>query len=413
MKGGWKTVSVGEVAKVNTGNSAPQDKELFSAGTHPFVRTSDVGKIRIGSIGNSADKLNEKGIKKLRLFSEGTILFPKSGASTFLNHRVILARDTYVSSHLATIKADNSHALDRYLLHYLTTIKAQDLIQDHKYPSLKISDIQGIEIPLPLLPEQKRIVAILDEAFEGIDRAVANAEKNLANARELFESYLNKVFTKKGDGWVETTLGDVAEVKGGKRLPKGYKPQLDQTKYPYIRVADFDNKGSVSLNDMRYISEDIHSKIKRYTISSDDVFITIVGATIGKSGIVPEELNGANLTENACKLVLKKNLSNKYVYYFTCTNSFYEQVGLNTRTSAQPKLALVRLKQIRLAIPPFNIQQSLAEECDKLSDDTEHLESIYQRKLTCLAELKQSLLQKAFSGELTANDTAINEEAVA
>ena len=110
---------------------------------------------------------------------------------------------------------------------------------------------------------------------------------------------------------------------------------------------------------------------------------------------------------------VKKNLSNKYVYYFTCTNSFYEQVGLNTRTSAQPKLALVRLKQIRLAIPPFNIQQSLAEECDKLSDDTEHLESIYQRKLTCLAELKQSLLQKAFSGELTANDTAINEEAVA
>jgi type I restriction enzyme S subunit len=152
---------------------------------------------------------------------------------------------------------------------------------------------------------------------------------------------------------------------------------------------------------IRYISEEVHNKIKRYTISSKDVFITIVGATIGKSGIVPKELNGANLTENACKLVLGSNMSNKFIYYFTITKTFYEQVGLNTRTAAQPKLALERLKTINLAIPPIDVQETLSAKFNTVWLETQRLDMIYQRKIASLDELKKSLLQKAFSGELT------------
>lgn len=182
MKAGWHLKSLGEVATVGAGNSAPQGEELFKGGTHPFFRTSDAGKIRFGDIYEATDNLNEQGIKGLRRFPQGTILFPKSGASTFLNHRVMLGVDGYVSSHLATIVADKSQVHERFLLYFLTTISAQDLVQDHAYPSLNLPIISGIQLPCPPLPEQQRIVTILDLAFEGIATATANAEKNHANA---------------------------------------------------------------------------------------------------------------------------------------------------------------------------------------------------------------------------------------
>ena len=294
---------------------------------------------------------------------------------------------------------------NRFLFYYLQTQsfmgKMESLQSGASYPAVNDTQVKGQSISYPPIPEQQGIVAILDQAFADIEKARANAEKNLKNARELFDSYLNRAFDENKTNWPIMDLGQIAEVKGGKRLPKGYRPTIEKTKYPYVRVADFDNKGSVNLVGMRYISEEVHNKIKRYTISSKDVFITIVGATIGKSGIVPKELNGANLTENACKLVLGSNMSNKFIYYFTITKTFYEQVGLNTRTAAQPKLALERLKTINLAIPPIDVQETLSAKFNTVWLETQRLDMIYQRKIASLDELKKSLLQKAFSGELT------------
>jgi type I restriction enzyme S subunit len=136
MKAGWKTKRLGDIAEISAGNPAPQDELLFKDGTYPFFRTADAGRIRFGDIYESADYLNEAGVKKLRRFPKGTILFPKSGASTFLNHRVMLGKEGFVASHLATIIADETQADNRFLLYFLSTIAAQDLVQDHAYPSL-------------------------------------------------------------------------------------------------------------------------------------------------------------------------------------------------------------------------------------------------------------------------------------
>ena len=216
MKAGWKIKCLGDVAKVSAGNSAPQDKSLFKDGVYPFFRTADAGRVRFGEIHKSADYLNDKGIKGLRRYPRGTILFPKSGASTFLNHRVMLGVEGCVSSHLATIIADTTQIEPRFLLYFLSTVAAQDLIQDHAYPSLNLPTIEGIRIQSPSLPEQQRIVHILDEAFEGIATAKANAEKNLQNARAIFESYLHSVFTKKNKDWIDKPLGEVCEYLNGK-----------------------------------------------------------------------------------------------------------------------------------------------------------------------------------------------------
>ena len=115
----------------------------------------------------------------------------------------------------------------------------------------KLKEI-SVHFPKSLL-EQQRIVRILNEAFDGIDTAKNNAEKNLKNVRSLFESYLQSVFTQRGEGWVVKMLGDIAQVKGGKRVPKGCKLLIEPTKFPYLRVTDFNDSGSIDMIDFPFI----------------------------------------------------------------------------------------------------------------------------------------------------------------
>lgn len=154
-----------EVAKVTSGNSAPQGDEYFTGGEAFFIRTSDVGAVHLSdNFVGSADKVNAKALAELRLelFPSGTILFPKSGASTFLNHRVVMGAPAYVSSHLACIICDESKALPKFVYHLLCRVDARDITPDQAYPSLRLSEIGAIQIPLPPLEVQKEIVAEIE-----------------------------------------------------------------------------------------------------------------------------------------------------------------------------------------------------------------------------------------------------------
>jgi type I restriction enzyme S subunit len=166
-----------------------------------------------------------------------------------------------------------------------------------------------------------------------------------------------------------------------------------------LRVADFSEKGTIDTRDLRYVTRDVRDGIKNYIITTANLYISIAG-TIGKTGTLPKSLDGTLLTENACRLVFRPDISNRFVYHFTTTPSFTKQAGLNTRTAAQPKLALSRLATIELKVPPLAEQEKRAQEFDCLGESTQWLESLYTRKLTALDELKQSLLQQAFAGEL-------------
>lgn len=292
---------------------------------------------------------------------------------------------------------EQQHEL-RFLYYLLTTLDLPQLAKGVK-PGINRNEVYSQVAKIPPLSEQQRIVSILDEAFEGIATAKANAEKNLQNARALFESELESVFTQRGQGWEEKTLGDIARVKGGKRVPKGYKLLVKPTENPYLRVTDFNDCGSINMSDLRYVNAEVYRAIKNYVIYSTDLYISIAG-TIGKTGIIPEELDGANLTENACRMVFQPGVSNRFVYYFTLTSDFVEQAGLNTRTAAQPKLALSRLSTIRLGIPSLAVQERLASEFDTLREESQRLRSIYQQKLVALEALTKSLLHQAFSGNL-------------
>lgn len=402
MKAGWQKTTLGSVAQVGAGNSAPQGDDFFAGGSYPFFRTSDAGRVRFGDIAESSDYLNDDGIKGLRKFPAGTILFPKSGASTFLNHRVMMAVDGYVSSHLATIVGDETKAFRRYLLYFLRTVSAQDLVQDHAYPSLNLPLIAGIPIALPPLPEQRRIVAILDQAFDGIASAQAQAEQNLQNARAVFESHLQAVFTERGEGWMERPLSELCDIKHGYAFEGEFFS--NEGAYVLLTPGNFFEKGGYRDRGekQKYYTGEIP---RDYVLKEGDLLVAMTEQAAGLLGspiLIPEAERF--LHNQRLGLVTAKPgvaWTNEFFFHVFNTQNVRKEIhdsasGVKVRHTSPTKIG-----QVVVAFPTsITAQKRIVATLTSLSEETQRLESLYQRKLAALDDLKKSLLHQAFSGAL-------------
>ena len=397
MKAGWKTVKLGDIALVGAGNSAPQDDADFSTDGPYFVRTSDVGEVKFGTVNSSNDRLSSKGAKGMRLWKEGTILIPKSGASTFVNHRVILGLDAHVSSHLATIQAEPTRCDARYLLYYLSTVKAQDLIQDQSYPSLKLPEIAGIEIPLPPLAEQKRIVALLDEAFAGLDEAKAKVEANHRDSEGLYKSYLQSVFKEGGRKWLEVKLDEVCEFQNGFAFKSNtFRPSGT----PVIRISNIQDGIIDTENRLVFVDpKDYRENLDRYRVAKGDLLIAMSGATTGKIGFNTTAAE-FYLNQRVGKFQPGKSLNKQFLYHFLSTK-VEENLSISAG-AAQPNLSTEQIKGFVLPLPPIEEQASVVVLMETLLAETRQLASLCQGKQVALAALKNSFLAQAFAGELTA-----------
>ena len=310
---------------------------------------------------------------------------------------MILDIDAYVSSHLATIKSMSKEVEDRYLWYFLQTIDAAKLVADSSYPSLNVKTIQSIPVLIPLLAEQQRIVAKLDAAFAEIDTAIKAVENCVESLEGFFENFLDtELFCLKNDFKVKR-VKDFGKAKGGKRLPKGVNFSPSKTSHPYLRIVDFSDGGDIDETNLKYIDNDVFSKISKYTITNKDVYIAIVGATIGKTGIIQSYLKGANLTENAAKIVLTGDCSAKYFYYCSRAKFFKQQVLKKARAAAQPKLALERLETIEVPVPNDSQQNILVEKFDNVSKEIESVKNLYLKKLSNFYNLKTSILASILS----------------
>jgi type I restriction enzyme S subunit len=392
----WKTVSLAEVANVGAGNSAPQEEYLFENGSHNFYRTSDVGRIRTGVISESSDKLNSKGIKGLKLHPVGTILFPKSGASTFLNHRVMLAKEGYVSSHLATIKAKSLLADDKFLLYFLTTIDAKNLVQDSNYPSLKTSTIEKIVFSLPPLSIQQKIAKRLDEIYAEIDKALVASEVNTKNAESLFQNYLTEVFDKNID-FKNYKLDDVVT-----RLTNGY---VGATKniyldygIPYLLARHVKNN-VLKFDNRTFISEDFNIKNKKSILKKDDVLLVQSGH-IGHSAVVPIEHEGHNCHAMIVISTVKEILSGEYLSLYFQSNKMKILFEEMKTGSTIKHLNCGDVKQLMIPIPPIEKQKKIITEAKRIENLVSFIKNRINEKITQLNFLRKSILRQAFNGEL-------------
>jgi type I restriction enzyme S subunit len=275
-------------------------------------------------------------------------------------------------------------------------------------------------LPLPPLNEQTRIADKLDSVLAKVDAAQARLEKIPTLLKRFRQSVLaaatsgeltrewrkndefeiseeNIVYPK---SWDYLTIDNIGDVKGGKRLPKGEKLVSENTGYPYIKAGQLKN-GTVDPAEQEYLEASIQKKIARYIVNKDDAFITIVGACIGDAGLVPENYDGANLTENAAKICNYKHpLNPKYLSFWLRSEALQKLIQFEIKSGAQGKLALKRIKTLPLPFPNKSEQNEIVRRVESLFALADAVEKQYLAAKQRLDRLTQSLLAKAFRGEL-------------
>ena len=263
--------------------------------------------------------------------------------------------------------------------------------------------LKTFKIPLPPLSEQKRIVAILDKAFAAIAMATANAEKNLASARELFGSHLQALITQRGKGWTEKLLSEVSELfgRGKSRHRPRNEPSLYGGPYPFIQTGDI-SQADHWLNQYSQTYSAIGLAQSRLW-PRGTICIAIVGATVGETAILDFE---ACFPDSVIGIVVNDEMAeNEYVEYVL--QAFKVHLKEKGKGTARDNINVGTFEDERFPFPPLKQQKEIVATLNRLREDTQNLASIYQRKLTAIAELKQSLLHKAFTGELATGSEKI------
>jgi len=268
------------------------------------------------------------------------------------------------------------------------------------YAAVRPKHLLRAQIPLPPLDEQRRIVAQIEAYAAAIEEARGLRRAAVEEAEALFVSILQSVIESLLLAHSNTTIGSFADVRGGKRLPRGESLVTYPTPFPYIRVSDM-KAHSVDMGSIQYVPEHIHPQIAQYTIGSEDVYVTIAG-TIGYAGRIPAELHGANLTENAAKIVLynKTQVLADYLVYAIQSPQVQEQFNQKQTVTAQPKLALHRIASTELPLLPPGEQRRIVAYLDDLQARVDELTRLQAESAAELDALLPSILDRAFKGEL-------------
>lgn len=300
---------------------------------------------------------------------------------------------------LAAIRPSNM-VDNQFLFYFLLSV--QDKIKGNDgavFASINKSQIENLPFMYVDLEEQKRIVAILDQAFADIDQARATAETNLKNARELFDSYLEQVFSQRVEGWTESRLGDLLDIGSSKRI---YETDWTKSGVPFFggkEIVQLAKYGTVVSN--AYISEE---KYLEYASKYDmpkkgDILMTARG-TIGVGYIVQEGDKFYYKDGNIISLRQKTPTNPQFILYAFKTKKILEQIARLTGTTVK-HLPLSAAKEIVISIPNYEAQNELVLNVKKMEMYILDLIHIYEKKLLAIDELKKSILYKAFTGELT------------
>ena len=396
---------LGEICSFSRGLTYKKNQEVEYS-SNSILRanniTLDTGELNFEEIKYISDDINIPAAKKVR---NGSLLIcTASGSKKHLGKVALIDGDLdFAFGGFMGLLTPTQDVFAEYL-YWLTRSKRYDkfisgLNDGTNINNLKFSQLREFRVPLPPLPEQRRIIAILDEAFTAIATATANAERNLGNARELFESHLNEVFSKNGEGWFERRMGDECEVIMG-QSPAGSSYNTGGIGVPLIN-------GPVEFGGIDPFSNTVASKFTDAPTKmcrKGDLILCVRGSTTGRMNIAGHD---SCIGRGVAAIRSETNQSwvNQFISF--SRNAIYEMGSGSTF----PNVSSSTLKDFAIPFPPADQRSSIVKRIESLSAETQHLESIYQRKLDALAELKQSILQKAFAGELTSEPDKVLAEA--
>jgi type I restriction enzyme S subunit len=396
MKKEWQTRKLGEICDIERGGS-PRPIQNFITSDPKGINWVKIGDATASGkyIYLTEEKIRPEGVKRSRMVYEGDFILSNSMSfgRPYIMKTTGCIHDGWLVLHQPKVDPD-----------YLYYVLSSDLVFSQfdrlaagsTVRNLNIGLAKSVEIPYPPLPEQKRIVGILDEAFDGIATAKANAEKNLQNARALFDSHLQSVFTQHGEDWVDTTIGQnihFIDYRGktpkkterglrlitAKNVKMGY---LQETPKEFIAPASYDawmTRGIPRMGDVLFTTEAPLANVAQLDTDEKVAFaqrIIIMQADKGK-------------------------LDSTFLKYLLLSGPVQQRIrGKGTGATVQGiKASLLRL--IEISFPTeVSLQRRLVAKLDAISAETQRLESIYQQKLAALEALKKSLLHQAFSGQL-------------
>ena len=262
--------------------------------------------------------------------------------------------------------------------------------------------IKNIQIPIAPINEQKRVIATIENVFEQIEQARITAEKNLQNTRDLFKSYLTEIYSTKNNKWEEKKLEDVCSKiqDGAHHSPKNTYPEKKKDRFVYITSKNIRNN-YMDLSNINYVCSEFHNTIyPRCNPELGDILLTKDGVNTGN--VTLNTLNEPfSLLSSVC--LIKTNSSKlipSFLKYYIQSKHGFEQITGKMTGAAIKRIILKTIKSATIPLPEINEQILYVKKFDRLLTEVKLLENIYQQKLHCLEELKKSILQKAFSGEL-------------
>ncbi len=395
MNNAFKYYEFSEIADIYNGNSiSKKEKEENYLGLKdgtPYIATKDVGFDHLINYENGVSIPKSKW-NEFRVAPEKSVFVCSEGGSA--GRKIAYnERDVHFGNKLYAIVPKDT-VVAKYLYYYVLSKEFKDSFFGQMtglIGGVSLKKFKTIKVPVPHISKQKQLISILDEAFNGIDTAIANTEKNLANARELFESYLNSVFSQRNAQWEQKTLGEVCENLDSKRIP------ITKSKRKSGRIPYYGASGVVDHVDDYIFDEDL------LLVSEDGANL------LARTYPIAFSISGKTWVNNHAHVLRFKNMfSQKFIEYFMNSISLVPYVS----GMAQPKLNQRSLNSIQVPFPADEIKRSVVERLDELSMEVERLEAIYKQKVELLIELKQTLLQKAFSGELTSDNKLMDETEV-
>ncbi len=398
MKAGWEIKPLGELCEFQRGLTYAKSDEVAESNVvvlranNVDLETNTLELTDLRYIANTIDVPTEKRVKKGSL-----LICTASGSKSHLGKVAFIDDDyDYAFGGFMGQITPKPEMDGRYLFHVMTSPAYKDFIaalsDGANINNLKFSDLRNFQVALPLIAEQRRIVTLLDEAFADIATAKANAEKNLQNARELFDNTLQSLVDYTSSGKTKHSMTDVCDITSKLVDPREDK-YLD---LPHIGAGNIETKTSALVDVKTAREENLISG--KFLFDESMVLYSKIRPYLMK--VVRPDFSGL-CSADIYPLTPKPGvITRAYLYYLLLAPAFTEYAIKGSARAGMPKVNREHLFAYQVALPSVQEQTRISENLDEIATETTRLESIYRQKLTALDDLKKSLLHQAFSGQL-------------